>query len=1221
MNKLISSISLLAFLVTLFLTAGPLTALSQESGESAAVVTEPPTHSGGTNVIDFASHTNGELVLTTDLVNNGTIYAVSTDPNITSAIFTAPNIFNNAGATITTVLPSGGLSGYANAISGLNLVFKAANNFVNAGAIYSAGSLNITAGGTITNALPPNVVAAAPVMQAVNNISLTSQIGNIVNAGTIASMSGNINLSSVMGNTLNINNMNGVLQALNGSIDIRDSLYTGSSALTMLGGDWLSESLNIMNDQGAINGHLNRVTGVVNGIGNGAQFGVLNGDLNFGTWKIDGDPTYYSAQGSITLVDVTTGGADIAFIAHQDITGSTITIDTTSGGVNAGSILLVAGANFIAPTSGDGLPDGLNTLVTFTAPSGSDPGGSITADQLTLNASGSGPFTNGGNITVVAFQGTTANSGMINVGLASSFNAGIAPGAIALGGDVTIIAGGSDGTDSLIIGDVTSSAATNQQSIRIFAATPVITAPGTISVLNGTAQMGSGTFEPGALIDGNVITGNIAIDGFAGPPNIGFPAAGAGGNGGTIQMGTLGSMFTGDISARGGAGGSGPQNLAGSGGNGGTVTITGNACCLGNIDVSGGDGGTGGTVASIQLPGGDGGSGGTINLSSGGEMSSADLIANGGRGGDGIFSGIPGAGGSINVQAQGDVFVGNLLAQAGAYGAGGPNMGANGGSITVNSVGTVVGVFGDISVIGSGTILNRAGSINISAFDQIGISGQVTADGTINANGGIITLTSTSTTGGVAMLGGGGLSATNESSGTGGIVTVTAPVVLIGNTFTGPSIDVSSLGGNGAGGTINLTTTSIIPLETGCSCNGIAGDLTANGPRSGGRINLNATGGFAFTMPINVTASASNPSGNGGFIQFTSPGSNTLSVINEGNIEAVGPGGGGRIGFNSGPIGNVVVTGLGSLTATDFVSFGELDPVTLDPVRPMIFGPMPVFNIGPANVSQFFVGNQIRISGTLPPRPPTPAPPLVIATLTPLATPLPPVKLPEPLPNSTILSTDQTPFSTPIKGTTETTHDPLLGTINGILFSSSASLQSASGIKIEALNGNDTFVLNQGNLLIKPAAELVNGISIKTNEGTLHVAQGAIAFLMETGHDVAVYALHEPFKGSISFTSGSHRIDLTTGQQAVFTRNHAAEFGSVNPGAFIPARNMESHVLDNGVKAFVGEFSMPAALAIIQPLREMRASSDATMRKTAWAVEKNAAILSLIGTRNGPYKK
>ncbi len=175
-----------------------------------------------TLVIDFGSLNNG-LNLTGNLTNNGSIYAYSTNPNVTSGSIGANNIFN--GGLITSVLPTAGIPGLSldlsTLVSNFSLNLSAVNNIVNAGTIASAGNLSLMAGGTITN----SAANMAAILSAVNNVNMTAN--NIVNSGVIAAMQGNINIASQLASHLAMNNIAGQLRAYNGNINFRDSSFAG----------------------------------------------------------------------------------------------------------------------------------------------------------------------------------------------------------------------------------------------------------------------------------------------------------------------------------------------------------------------------------------------------------------------------------------------------------------------------------------------------------------------------------------------------------------------------------------------------------------------------------------------------------------------------------------------------------------------------------------------------------------------------------------------------------------------------------------------------------------------------------------------------------------------------------------------------------------------------------------------------------------------------------
>lgn len=114
---------------------------------------------GTVAVIDFSNI--GSVTLPGDLTNHGTIYAVSNNPNIITANFTANSIYNQQNALITTMLPSAGIAGLSNLYGSLSLTLTAVQNIVNYGTISSAAELTATAGNTITNGIAADAAAGA----------------------------------------------------------------------------------------------------------------------------------------------------------------------------------------------------------------------------------------------------------------------------------------------------------------------------------------------------------------------------------------------------------------------------------------------------------------------------------------------------------------------------------------------------------------------------------------------------------------------------------------------------------------------------------------------------------------------------------------------------------------------------------------------------------------------------------------------------------------------------------------------------------------------------------------------------------------------------------------------------------------------------------------------------------------------------------------------------
>lgn len=324
-------------------------------------------NNGETHVFDFSN--SSSISVLNNLMNMGTIYALSSNPAITSGSINANNVFNFPGAIITSVLPAGGLAGYSNAISGFSFSLNAANNIVNSGAITSAGDLNLIAGGAVINALPATVTGPSPVMQAMQNVNVISS--NLLNSGIITSALANINVSTVLAQNVMINNQFGVLQALNGSLNIRDSLFTEKFNTTIFGGDILAKELNLFSGSGITDISVLSLTPKVN-LDTGEAYVKANSNISIGTIIFNGDPTF-------------TSGGDVFLEGDQDGNGP-LTVEATGDIINK-SALHVEGTGPIRYHAGGSiLLDGLKSIITNDKIELLADGGSVLAPGTSIEA-------------------------------------------------------------------------------------------------------------------------------------------------------------------------------------------------------------------------------------------------------------------------------------------------------------------------------------------------------------------------------------------------------------------------------------------------------------------------------------------------------------------------------------------------------------------------------------------------------------------------------------------------------------------------------------------------------------------------------------------------------------------------------------------------------------------------------------------------------------------
>ena len=240
----------------------------------------------GVTVIQDFGKSAGRLVLPGSLTNVGSFFAVSTNANVTTADLAASSIYNGVNGLLTSVLPSHGLPGYADAIANLNLSLTASNAIVNRGTISSAGALNI--------------------------------------AGT----------------SVSIDNMGGQLTA-NGAINIGNG---GTKDVTVTGGDLLSRAVNFQAANSVVV-HVGQVSGLVNVTASELTFRASTANLQLGKICLSGDPVIYNQSGDVTLSSasaLTTGGAPLTVAASQNIQVSDATTISTAGG----TVKMTAGALF-----------------------------------------------------------------------------------------------------------------------------------------------------------------------------------------------------------------------------------------------------------------------------------------------------------------------------------------------------------------------------------------------------------------------------------------------------------------------------------------------------------------------------------------------------------------------------------------------------------------------------------------------------------------------------------------------------------------------------------------------------------------------------------------------------------------------------------------------------------------------------------------------------------
>lgn len=496
--------------------------------------------------------TSPALNLRADLANAGTFYAFSSNSAVTTASIAAANI-TNAGL-LTTILPNLTILGVTSALPTLDLALSAASNITNTGIISSSGNLNLTAGGSIAN-------SPAAILQAANAINLASQSGRFTNNGFIVAGTGDINFGTgQMARDIVINNLGGTIQAPNGSVNVRERLFSGSANTTLSGGNWMSRQLNVYSGTGAVAIDTGDIRGTLNVSAGKLGLKADSSNLTIGKLCVDGDPVLINSGnvdiGSLAPVN----GATYVIVAGGSITDAgQSSIDTSSGSGSGGNVMLVAGANNIT-SAFDG------TATSIGANTAGASGGSIilssnSSTTPAIDTESTASDGSGGNVTLIAFAGSDTSSGRISVTNTAGQTAIRTNGSgTGTNGNVTIIAGGTGEANtgfSIAIGDIITGSTSRAGSggngrVLISTAMPnVYASPVIVGVASdGSAGSGailSGSFEGGAPVDSAISVGSITTSGGNVLLYAGSNAAGI-----TARAISAGSIQTNPISGTGG---------------------------------------------------------------------------------------------------------------------------------------------------------------------------------------------------------------------------------------------------------------------------------------------------------------------------------------------------------------------------------------------------------------------------------------------------------------------------------------------------------------------------------------------------------------------------------------------------------------------------------------------------------------------------------------------
>lgn len=173
------------------------------------------------------------------------------------------------------------------------------------------------------------------------------------------------------------------------------------------------------------------------------------------------------------------------------------------------------------------------------------------------------------------------------------------------------------------------------------------------------------------------------------------------------------------------------------------------------------------------------------------------------------------------------------------------------------------------------------------------------------------------------------------------------------------------------------------------------------------------------------------------------------------------------------------------------------------------------------------------------------------------------------------------------------------------------------GVKgISTMKHSECITMDNGNALFMPSKDT----TVVTPKGTVKIAANAVAMVMVDGNQLSVYDINDHHKRSVTVETAGRTITLSPGRHVLLTNVKAGQFADVNPMEAMMHRAVSTQPLGGDRTAFTSEFSLPAAVQVMKPLKAIFASDNAAAKKVAERVIKTSAVIMHVSGGNAPFE-
>jgi len=196
--------------------------------------------------------------------------------------------------------------------------------------------------------------------------------------------------------------------------------------------------------------------------------------------------------------------------------------------------------------------------------------------------------------------------------------------------------------------------------------------------------------------------------------------------------------------------------------------------------------------------------------------------------------------------------------------------------------------------------------------------------------------------------------------------------------------------------------------------------------------------------------------------------------------------------------------------------------------------------------------------------------------------------------------------------------DPLTGTSTEAGSFSNDELGRMKQLGLVVCEGPsaNSFRLIRGVVVCHPTADIV----VRTKFGDINVHRGSVVLLTLVDDCLGIHSLHQDNFSSVSWADEGILCNLYPGKQLIICPNQIRSFEEL-PAAYhkITHRMAEEVPISKDRRGFYTDFSIPSAIAGVQPLKQMLFSNNRHDKSAINKVLKDNVILVGLDNSQQPY--